>query len=104
MSIQKIIGLKELYLNLNFFFFFFFYFYLIKIKSMEIIDLEDPDFQAPIIPATTDVSKKRSIEEEEEEEENTPERLNCSLCELPWTTQGAHRIVHLKCGDVFGKR
>ncbi|KAG0741828.1 hypothetical protein G6F57_010836 [Rhizopus arrhizus] len=71
---------------------------------MEIIDLEDPDFQAPIIPATTDVSKKRSIEEEEEEEENTPERLNCSLCELPWTTQGAHRIVHLKCGDVFGKR
>ncbi|EIE79779.1 hypothetical protein RO3G_04484 [Rhizopus delemar RA 99-880] len=71
---------------------------------MEIIDLEDPDFQAPIIPAIPDASKKRSIEEEEDEEENTPERLNCSLCELPWTTQGAHRIVHLKCGDVFGKR
>ncbi|KAG1437024.1 hypothetical protein G6F56_013301 [Rhizopus delemar] len=71
---------------------------------MENVDLEDHDFQAPIVSLTNESPRKRAVEEEEEEEEDNPEEhLNCTLCEKAWTTQGSHRIVHLKCGDVFGK-
>ncbi|KAI9264482.1 hypothetical protein BY458DRAFT_228430 [Sporodiniella umbellata] len=68
----------------------------------EDLDFEDIDFQAPILSINNTTSKKRPIEEEEEELA-VPEQLKCTLCEKVWTTQGAHRIVHLKCGDVFGK-
>ncbi|CEG80742.1 hypothetical protein RMATCC62417_15038 [Rhizopus microsporus] len=71
---------------------------------MDFIDLEDPDFQNPIVVSVPSRNKRALQEEEEEEEEkNIKEQLNCTLCECAWTTQGPHRIVQLSCGDVFGK-
>jgi hypothetical protein len=72
---------------------------------MDFIDLEDPDFQNPIVVSVPSRNKRALQEEEEEEEEkDIKEQLNCTLCECAWTTQGPHRIVQLSCGDVFGKR
>ncbi|XP_017039468.1 uncharacterized protein LOC108086906 [Drosophila ficusphila] len=31
------------------------------------------------------------------------EDITCSICLSPWTLQGRHRAVSLKCGHIFGK-
>ncbi|XP_016984200.1 ERAD-associated E3 ubiquitin-protein ligase HRD1 [Drosophila rhopaloa] len=30
------------------------------------------------------------------------EDITCSICLAPWTSQGGHRVVSLKCGHLFG--
>nr|XP_016997715.2 E3 ubiquitin-protein ligase RFWD3-like [Drosophila takahashii] len=42
------------------------------------------------------------MHEVEEQLEKIHEENNCSVCLSPWEAEGAHRMVSLKCGHLFG--
>jgi hypothetical protein len=76
-------------------------------EDLELEQLEEQDFQEPIlIPTDSSSSRKRTLsqtEEDSEEDFEEPATL-CSICQTEWTNNGTHRIVSIKCGHVFGKR
>ncbi|KAH8353282.1 hypothetical protein KR084_010118, partial [Drosophila pseudotakahashii] len=42
------------------------------------------------------------MHEAEEDLDRIYEENNCSICLSPWEAEGAHRMVSLKCGHLFG--
>ncbi|KAH8342721.1 hypothetical protein KR084_007309, partial [Drosophila pseudotakahashii] len=42
------------------------------------------------------------VHKAEEELEKICDENNCSICLSPWEAEGAHRMVSLKCGHLFG--
>ncbi|KAG2205032.1 hypothetical protein INT47_002656 [Mucor saturninus] len=69
---------------------------------------EECDFQAPINVPVDIYTRKRNrcqIEDDKyvETEQDLTEVSTCSLCQTCWTNNGAHGIVGLKCGHVFGR-
>lgn len=56
----------------------------------------------PRLDSDTDV-KNLKTNDKENEENGAGEEETCSICFEPWTNSGAHRLVCLKCGHLFGE-
>ncbi|KAH8353283.1 hypothetical protein KR084_010123, partial [Drosophila pseudotakahashii] len=67
-----------------------------KAKS-EALHQQVLELQANEAPSEIDKMHKA-----EEELEKIYRENNCSVCLSPWEAEGAHRMVSLKCGHLFG--
>lgn len=76
---------------------------------MSDLEEEEHDFQDPINVTSRIHSRKQSqssydsqryVNNEYDQEEVTL----CILCQSPWTNNGTHATVNLKCGHVFGRK
>lgn len=45
---------------------------------------------------------EEALEKKDQELEKISEEQTCSICLSPWEAQGAHRLVSLACGHLFG--
>ncbi|CEP10775.1 hypothetical protein [Parasitella parasitica] len=66
----------------------------------DVVELDDSDFQAPII--IPDDHSKRKIDEVESEEDEEDIAV-CGICQKEWTNNGMHCIAQMKCGHCFGR-
>lgn len=71
-------------------------------------DDEVQDFQDPVTINTNVFNRKRprvsNTQNYIPSEVDLEEATLCTLCQLPWMSNGLHATVNLKCGHVFGKR
>lgn len=82
-------------------------------NELELRDNDDDDddeeysfneIRAKIPRLNSDSSIKNSrANDKENEETDANEEETCSICLEPWTNSGAHRLVCLKCGHLFGE-
>lgn len=80
---------------------------IIEIDDNEEDNREDDDsfteLRAKIPRLNSDSNIKDSVSNKENEESESIEEETCSICLEPWTNSGAHRLVCLKCGHLFGE-
>ena len=65
-------------------------------------DEDDYDFKKSKMPRLDDEAESKVSNQQQNMDEKDEEF--CSICLDHWTNAGAHRLVCLKCGHLFGER